>query len=134
MEEFENQNPQENASEPNQEYKPAAEQNGANNYSSPMPQQSTDGFAIASLVLGAVGIFLSCCCTYLALPAGIVGLVFGIIGARQHSMRQNLAVAGIVLSALAIIFAAICVCVLLIMYGLDFSGLYYGIEDFFDIV
>ena len=134
MEEFENQNPQESGIEPKQEYQPKAEPSGANNYSQPAPKQSSDGFAIASLVLGAVGIFLSCCCTYLALPAGIVGLVFGIIGARPSSMRQNLAVAGIVLSALAIIFAAICVCVLLIMYGLDFSGLYYGIEDFFDIV
>lgn len=130
MEEYENQNPQENSSEPKQEYQPAG--SGGYNYSQPMPQQPTDGFGIASVILGAVGIFLSCCCTYFALPAGIVGLVFGILSARQN--RKNLAVAGIVLSALAIIFAAICICVLLIVYGLDFSGIYYGIEDFFDIV
>ncbi|MCR6493056.1 DUF4190 domain-containing protein [Cellulomonas sp. P24] len=68
--------------------------------------QKTNGMAIAALVLGLAGIVT-------AGAAGILGLIFGIIGMRQISRTgdagKGMAIAGIVLGSLGILFFALVV-------------------------
>lgn len=68
--------------------------------------QKTNGMAIAALVLGLAGIVT-------AGAAGILGLIFGIIGVRQTSRTgdagKGMAIAGIVLGSLGILFFALVV-------------------------
>lgn len=65
-------------------------------------RQQTNGFAVASLVLGILT--LPMC--YLGIITGLLGIVFGILGIRQVNdqperfVGKGLAVAGIILSAI----------------------------------
>jgi len=69
------------------------------------PAQKTNGLAIASLVLGILGI----CCGLL----GILGLIFGYVGKSQIEKSggaetgNGLAIAGIVLGWIAVAWVAI---------------------------
>jgi hypothetical protein len=61
--------------------------------------QATGGTAMASLVLGVIGLVV-CCLPILGLPVSITGLVLGIKG--QKSLQQNKAVIGICLNLLGL--------------------------------
>ena len=78
----------------------------------PTSQPLTNGLAIAALVVGIVGacfglIPLS---FFLALPLGILGLIFGIVSwrkARRGAPRKGMAISGVVLGAVAITLGVI---------------------------
>ncbi len=63
------------------------------------------GFAIASLVLGIVGLILTCCSLFtygaLSILFGIMGLIFGILGLK--SQGKGMAIAGIVMACLNLV-------------------------------
>jgi uncharacterized membrane protein len=66
------------------------------------PPQS-NGMAVASLICGILGVLLSCCLWYIAIPLAIAGLVLGIIVLKNKKGGKNLAIVGIILSAISII-------------------------------
>jgi hypothetical protein len=80
-----------------------------------MPQQSAPGkgMAIASLILGIVSVAL-CLYWFIALPAGIVAVVLGVLS-RKRGVGAGLALAGIITGAIGAVFA-------LIIAILAFSG------------
>lgn len=69
------------------------------------PQGGTDGKAIASLVLGIVGIVVGCFFGLLGVVVGIVGLVLGIMSNKQ--MKSGMALAGIILNSVCIVWSVI---------------------------
>ena len=72
----------------------------------PQPEQPQKdpghGLAIASLVLGILSI-LSCCCTYLAIILGVVGIVLAIISLAGK--METMATVGMILSILGVVIA-----------------------------
>ena len=76
---------------------------------SEMPANEKKGLAIASMVLGIVSPVLCCCFYYLAVPCSIVGLVLGIVNIKKGRPGKNMAVAGIIMSAIAVVFSIILV-------------------------
>lgn len=70
-----------------------------NNYNNPGSAKSkTDNYAIASLVLGIVGILL--CPTFIGLPLGVIGIImFALIPDIQSS--KKIGIAGLVTSLIA---------------------------------
>lgn len=74
-------------------------------YSSPYNNETSEGrtgLAIASLVLGIIGL-CGCCLPIISIPIGIIGLIFSILGLR--SRYRGLAIAGMVLSIITILFS-----------------------------
>ena len=67
------------------------------------PKQKNDGKAIASMILGIVS--LVSCGGFLACP--IVGLVLGIVSKKERPEKNSMAVAGIVMCSIALVFTLI---------------------------
>lgn len=92
-----------------------------NGMSPPMPVR-TNGMAIASMVLGIVGIPLDCCCYIGVIPA-ILAVIFGFLA--RNSIRSSsgdqkgdgMALAGIILG-----FAGIAIALGLIIYAVAVGG------------
>lgn len=76
----------------------------------PQPEQPQKdpghGLAIASLVLGILSI-LSCCCVYLAVILGVVGIVLAIISKSKSlaGKMETMATVGMILSILGVVIA-----------------------------
>lgn len=68
-------------------------------------QPSNKGMAVASMVCGIVGLCLSCCFWYVALPASIVGLILGIISIKNNAGGRGMAIAGVVTSGITVVLA-----------------------------
>lgn len=89
--------------------------------SAPYPANKSDGFATASLVLGIASICFCCCCY--GLPFNILGLIFSLIALGQirndpeRYGGQGMAIAGLVLCILSLLFG-----VLLLILGLMGAG------------
>ncbi|MDO4325133.1 MAG: DUF4190 domain-containing protein [bacterium] len=69
------------------------------------PPKKRNGLAIASFILGLLGL-LSCCCSPLGLILGVIGLILVILSKRGQPF-DPFAVAGLVLSIIAIIASLI---------------------------
>ena len=92
-------------------------------YQQPIPpygyrEPEHKGFAIASLVLGILSIVL--CCIYGGF-LGILGLIFGIVSLAKKESKMGMAIAGIITSALGLIYAIMMVMatVMTIKYGIS---------------
>lgn len=70
------------------------------------PHRPTDGSgkAVASLVLGIVGMVVWCL-PILGLPVGVIGLILGM--KARESEKRNLAIAGIVLCVIVLVLSGI---------------------------
>ncbi len=68
------------------------------------------GLAITALILGIASIVF-CWVWWLSIPAGVVGLVLGIIGLRKGQPR-GMALTGVILSAIGIVIAIILIIVI----------------------
>lgn len=85
----------------------------------PMPPQKpqnngTSGLAIASLVLGIVGLLLHfICLTFISVFLCILGFIFGLVSLR--SSLKGMAVAGVILNSISL---AICLIVFLVFFGM----------------
>lgn len=80
-----------------------------NQYPTPMQPQGSNGFSIASMVLGIVSIIFACCFWPLSFVTGIVGLVLGILSVKQNRAGKGMAIAGIIMCAVAIVLAIVVV-------------------------
>lgn len=90
------------------------------------PSHTGKGFAIASLVLGIVGICSCCCCIYwLNLIFGTLAIVFAIVAARTSKGKKmpGLAIAGLILGIIAVIL-------FLAMFSVDLWILSMSSEEF----
>ena len=86
------------------------------------PADAGQGKAVASLVLGIVGIVFG---FYLVgLPCAVVGLVLGILAKRQHA--GGIATAGIVLCAVGLALSLILLCFILLFVIMEFEELSSG--------
>ena len=78
------------------------------------------GFAIASLVMGIVGLVGTCCSMMtfgvLNLLLGVVGLIFGILGLK--SQKKGMAIAGIVMAALNLIIGVLLLIVMVAAFSM----------------
>ena len=78
------------------------------------------GFAIASLVMGILGLVGTCCSMMtfgvLNLLLGIVGLIFGILGLKSQS--KGIAIAGIVMAALNLIIGILLLIVMVAAFSM----------------
>ena len=114
--------------------------NGANQYAqqqnyyaptTPIKNTEAHGMAVASMVLGIVGI-VCCCCCGLGLIASVIGLILGIV-AKSRGNNEGFSLAGIILNAIGLAFG-----ILGIMYwiaviretgSLDYEEIYRDIYD-----
>jgi hypothetical protein len=72
---------------------------GASVETRPTEQKQSNGFAIASLVIGIIALLGSCCYGGLL---GILGIIFGIVAIKK-SQSQGMSIAGIATSAVALL-------------------------------
>jgi len=77
-----------------------------NTPANPETPQGGKGFAIASMVLGITSV-VCCCCYFLSLPCGILGLVFGIVNLAQKRPGRSMALAGVITSGVALVLTVI---------------------------
>ena len=68
--------------------------------------QPTSGLAVAALIVGILA-FLSGFFWFIAIPLALAGLVMGIISLVKKMGGKGMAVAGVILSAIALLFASI---------------------------
>lgn len=85
--------------------------NGGNSFNyTPQPNVNEPdpghGLAIASLVLGIVSL-LSCCCVYLSVVAGVVGVVLAILSKNKSKENkfEGMAMAGLVCSIIGVVLS-----------------------------
>lgn len=97
-----------------------------NNYQQPVPQSVPGkGLGITSMVLGIVGLVLFCF-WYISIPCAIVGIILGCISkshAKEAGMKNGMATAGIICSAIAIALAIVLVILVVVGMGAAFSEL-----------
>ena len=71
-----------------------------------MEQNKTNGFGIAALVLGIIGMITSC--LFVGIIPSLIGLVFGILGITQKNKPKGTAIAGTVCSGIGIFIFTFC--------------------------
>jgi len=76
------------------------------------PQQQNEsgsgkGLATASMILGIIGVVFGCCVGALSILPGGVALGLGIAALAKKTDGRGMAIAGVVMGALAILFALI---------------------------
>lgn len=79
------------------------------------PKSQQNNMALASLIMGIIGIVTSCCC-FGGLIFGSLGIVFALLSKTQDRFEGN-AVAGLITSIIGLVFTAI-VFILLVVSGL----------------
>ena len=107
-------------------YPPAVTPYGSGAYYAPSvstpPANAGQGKAVASLVLGIVGLVFGF--SLVGLPCAVVGLILGILAKRQHA--GGIATAGIVLCAVGLALSLILLCFILIFVIMAFEELSSG--------
>ena len=87
---------------PNQQYQPYPNNNMYNNqYQVDPEEKKAQNFGVASLILGIVSFF--CCGLFSAIP----GLVLGIVSIKKKKENNGLAVAGIIISSIALVITVV---------------------------
>lgn len=94
-------------------------------YNMQQPKEGSNGFAIASLVLGIVGLFTCFCCGF-SLLTGIMSIVFGAVSMQRRSSGNGMAIAGIILGAVSIL----CGIVIIAMFFFD-ASFYSNIDSYY---
>ena len=87
-------------------------------YTDPVVPDNSKGFAIASLVCGILSV--TCCCGGW-LPS-ILAVIFGIISKNRKKENNGMALAGIILGAIGIIFGIILIILAATGYVTDFTN------------
>ena len=68
-------------------------------------QEASQGLGIASLVLGIIGILLTCCCGLLGLPLPIAAIITGVLSLKTPG--KGMGIAGISMGVIAIVLSII---------------------------
>ncbi|MGN0153684.1 MAG: DUF4190 domain-containing protein [Lachnospiraceae bacterium] len=86
----------------------------------PAPEPVSNGYAIASLVMGILSIVTSCCCGFLSFLFGALGIIFGCIQPKDLSGKKpGMAIAGIITSIVGIVFGVIDIIYLIVIGALS---------------
>lgn len=91
----------------------------------PLTNNNSNGFGIASLILGICSIAICCCYGVGAIPA-IIGLILGILQNKKNA--NGIATAGIVLGIIGILLNAVCLIYMVVF--LSYGGLQEFIDEF----
>ncbi len=59
------------------------------------------GYAVASLILGIIGLVTCCCYGVTAVVLGVIGLILGIMS-RKHGNNEGISLAGVIISAISL--------------------------------
>lgn len=100
------------------------------------------GFAIASLVLGIIGLVATCCSLFtygaLSILFGIMGLIFGILGLK--SQGKGMAIAGIVMACLNLVIGLLLLAMVLASTNMlknmspdEYADFMKELEDFYGV-
>lgn len=73
--------------------------------------------AIASLVMGILSL-LGCCCGYIGIGLGALGIIFALLSKREESMN-NQAKIGLILSIMGIVLAVSVVIIFIVIQAAD---------------
>ncbi len=74
-----------------------------------MQPQESKGVSIASMVLGIFSLTFGCCITYIGITTAIAGIVTGIISLKNKKPGKGMAVAGVIMSSVALVFLVFCI-------------------------
>lgn len=91
----------------------------------PLTNNNSNGFGIASLILGICSIAICCCYGVGAIPA-IIGLILGILQNKKNA--NGIATAGIILGIISILLNAVCLIYMVVF--LSYGGLQEFIDEF----
>lgn len=67
------------------------------------------GMATASLVLGILGLLFFCCCTYLGIILGALAIIFACVSRSQAGYFRGLAMAGLILGIIATLISIVAI-------------------------
>lgn len=88
-------------------------QNGQYGYGTPQNMDGgATGLAVASMVLGIVALLIGCCAStwWFTVIVAVISIVLGILALQKKSSGRGMAIAGIVCSAIALVFMIIVIC------------------------
>lgn len=78
-----------------------------------MQPQESKGVSIASMVLGIFSLTFGCCITYVGIATAIAGIITGIISLKDKKPGKGMAIAGIIMSSIALVFLVFCIILVL---------------------
>lgn len=78
------------------------------------PQKRASSFDTASLSCGIASLVL-CCCTYLSIALGILGVVFAFVGRKHSGKMSGMALAGLICGVVGALLGAVSIAVTLAM-------------------
>ena len=81
-------------------------------YSAPQePEKKTK--EVLALVFGICAVVITCCCTYLGIACGVVGIIMAIMVKNEKGKMTGMAVAGLICSIVGIAFAIVSIVLVL---------------------
>lgn len=91
-------------------------------YQEPQPvEKKSNTKSILALVFGILAIVISCCCTYLGIILGIVGIVMAVLSRNDNDGKfSGMALAGLICSIAGIVIAV--VSIVLVLTGTVSNG------------
>lgn len=88
-------------------------------------RDSTNGKAIASLIISCVALLSGCCVWYMAVACGVVGIVLGIMALREEKRGlQDMAIAGIVVGGTGVALGIVAAVLYIMMFSAAGDGSY----------
>ena len=89
-------------------------------------QEKPKGFAIASMILGIGSTLFSCCLWFFTLFTSITGLILGIVSLKRDEDGKGMAIAGIILSSVGILFSIFVMFIYIasMMEGMSYLDMY----------
>ena len=77
-------------------------------------QKKRSGFDTASLACGIASLVL-CCCTYLSILLGILGIVFALVGKNRSGSMSGIAIAGLICGIVGALLGVVSIALTLAM-------------------
>lgn len=84
------------------------------------------GMAVASMVLGIVGMLISCCLYPITIILSIIGLILGAVAIKKGPAGKRMAVTGIVLSVISL---AVAVLFIILMAAAGSSSVWDALDE-----
>jgi hypothetical protein len=93
-----------------------------NNSATASPTQTEDILAIASVIIGVLGL-CSFFISYFSLPLSVIGLVTGYLG-QKSKMYPQLGRTGMIISAISLVIAIAYILLMFLLMGVMFAGMF----------
>ena len=89
------------------------------------------GYAVASLILGIIGLVTCCCYGVTAVVLGVIGLILGILS-RKHGNNEGISLAGIIISAISLGLGLIFGAIVVVAFFVAMEDMMYENYDLFE--